>query len=95
MHGTIDLGRADILVAKQCLALQIRKLDQIIVDHDQPTDPSRSGILDCGRTDPARADHRDGGAAELRLAHTADLSQHDVASIALKFGVGQPHPPQS
>ena len=91
--GALDLGRADVGGAMDDLALQVGEIDRVVVDHAQGADAGGREILQQGRAKPAGAQHQHLRGDQPRLAHAADLGQHDMARVPpdLHFGhVGQP-----
>ena len=80
-----------ILFTKQRLAMQVGKLDHIIVDDRQPPDAGTGKRWNDRTSDPSRANHRDGRGLELALSDAPHLRQDDVPRIALEFVVGEGH----
>ena len=57
--GRRCLWRTDIARRENRLTLQVRQVDPVVVDQRQSPDTRGGEILDRGRADPARTDHRD------------------------------------
>ena len=72
------------------LALQVRERHLVVVDDAERADARRRQIEQRRRAETAGADHQHARALKRRLAGTADLAQHDMAGIALKF-IGSEH----
>src|SRR3546814_16698682 len=66
----LGFQRAEIGVGEQWLAVEVRQLDDIMVDDRQLAHARRRQIGDRGTADPARADPRDLARFPLRLARS-------------------------
>ena len=78
-----DLGLADTGGCVDHLPLQVGERHHVVVDHAERADAGRRQIHQCRRAEPARADHQHARAFQRGLSGTADLTQHDVACVAL------------
>src|SRR5712672_3905149 len=87
--GACNLGDADVGGAMDDLALQVGEIDLIVVDHAQSADAGGSEILQEWCAEPARTDHQHARGDQPRLAHAADLRQHDVARVAADLRLGE------
>ena len=87
--GALDLGDADVGGAMDDLALQVGEIDPVVVDHAQGADAGGGEILQERRAEPAGADHQHARGDQPRLAHAADLGQHDVARVAADLRLGE------
>ena len=81
----VGFRKADIRRAVDHLALQIGQRHRVVVDHAERADARRREVQQHRRAEAAGADHQHAGAAQRRLAGTADLAQHDVARVAFEF----------
>ncbi len=73
----------------QDLALQVREVDGVVVDHAQRADPGGGQIEQQRRAEPAGADHQHSGIEQFGLPLLADLRQDQVAGIAVDLCVGE------
>jgi hypothetical protein len=83
-RGNRDFGLAQIARRKQRLALQVRRLDHIVVDQRQPPDPRARQILQRRIADAAHADQHHVRLGQPRLPGTAQFGQDDVTGEAIK-----------
>ncbi len=98
LEGALDLVLADTVLGVDDLALQIGKIDAIVVDDIDRAHPGGGQIHEGGRAEPAGADDQHACAQQLRLAVLADLVEDEVAGVALELAVGESHrsaPPSS
>ncbi len=63
------------------LPLQVGKIDHVVVDHTQRADARGGEILQQGRAKAAGANHQYLRGDQPRLAHAADLGQHDMSRV--------------
>ena len=85
------LARADIGIAKHGLALEIGKIDRVVIDDDQPPNPGCRQILDGRAANTACANNRNRCRLQPHLPRATNLAQHDVAGVAVQLFVGQRH----
>ena len=83
----INLARADISLSIKSLTLEIGAADDVIINHAQPTNTSRSEILDSGTANPARTNDQDMCVQQADLPSPANLLQDDMAGVAIKLFV--------
>ena len=76
--GAVDLRRADVGQPVHDLALQVGRLDDVVVDHDEFADPGRGQGEHDGRAQTAGADHGHARGGEPALA---DLAQPGEAGV--------------
>src|SRR5262249_13793720 len=85
----LGLRRAEAVRRVEDLALEVRLVDDVVVDDPERADP-RGGEVDRGRTaEAARADAEDLCAEELRLALLADLGDREVTKVAPALRLGE------
>src|SRR5690606_17565712 len=80
--GAFGLVAADVVGPVDRLALQVARVDRVVVDQYQRPDPGAREVLQRRRADPPDADEDDRRARQRGLAGPADLGQHDVAGEA-------------
>ena len=83
------LGAADVGGGEQRLALQVGKRDDIVIDDPHHPHPGGGERGNDRAADPARADHQQTRRLQPHLPRTAHFAQHDVAGVAVEFGVGE------
>ena len=78
----VDLGAADVRVAVEQLAVQVRLVDDVEVDQAQATDAGGGEVHPERRTETAGADHQHLGGLELQLPLGTDLGHDEVPAVA-------------
>ena len=78
----IDLGHPHPIGRVQDLPLQVRRVDDVVVDEPDRTDAGRRQVEPRRRAQPARAEAQHLRLQQLRLPRLTDLGQHGVARIA-------------
>ena len=73
--GGIDFGHTDAVVGVQDLALQVREIDDVVVDETDRADSGGCQIESRRRAEPARADQQHLGVEQLRLPGFAHLGK--------------------
>jgi hypothetical protein len=68
------------------LPLQIRALDDVVVDDPQSADPGRREVLDRRRPQTARADDQRRPLEQPLLPLGTDLVHDDVSRVAIELG---------
>ena len=68
-----DFGGANIIGAKQRLALQVGEADHVIINQAQMANPSSGEILPCRIAEPAHADQKHLGLGQLLLTWPTDF----------------------
>ena len=76
---------AELVVAEDRLALEVRTLDLAVVDDRQPSDTGAGKRRDRGAADPTGADHCDLRRLQPPLPDSADLRQDDMPGVAVEF----------
>ena len=93
----LGLGRADPRGRVRDLALEIRKIDVVVIDDAERADTGGREIEQRRAAQPARADHQDARGEQLRLPLLADLVEDQMARIAQLLRLaqlrGHPMPP--
>src|SRR3954447_23237056 len=88
-HGEIcrqlSFGHTGLVIAKHPLPLQVRPIDDIVVDDRQPTDSRTGQGWDQRTSDSSCTDDEDARGLEPPLAKTANLREHDMARITLEL----------
>jgi len=84
--GALDLRPTDIGVAVDDLSLQVRALDDIVIDDSQPTDAGRCEILDSRRAKSAGTDNQDAPLEQPLLALGTDFVHDNVSRVAIELG---------
>ncbi len=84
--GRGRLGPADVGVAVDHLALEVRRLDDVVVDDAERPHPGRGEVEQRGRPEAAGADDEDPGRAQPSLADAAEVGQEEVARVARALG---------
>jgi hypothetical protein len=64
------------------LALEVRRVDAVVVDDAEPADAGGGEIEACRAAEPARADQEHPGVEELQLALLAHLRDQQVAAVS-------------
>src|SRR5258708_22877856 len=82
-----------VALAKQRLAVEVGKLDHVVVDNRQRAYAGAGKRRNHCAADSARADDADRHGLELALPDAADLRQDNVPRIALDLCVGEAHRP--
>ena len=82
-------GDADPLGGVDHLALQVREVDDVVVDDPERADAGRGEVQRRRRAEPAGAEQQHLGVEQLLLALDADLRQQQVARVALALLGGQ------
>jgi hypothetical protein len=80
--GRVDLGHADPVGRVDDLALEVRDVDDVVVDDAEGADAGRREVQRGRRPEPAGAEQEHAGVEELLLAGLADLGQQEVARVA-------------
>ena len=81
--GRVDLRHADAVGRVDDLALEVRQVDDVVVDDADRAD-ARGGEVQRGRrAEPAGAEQQDLRVEQLLLALGADLGHEHVAAVAL------------
>src|SRR4029079_15079875 len=80
-----------VALVKQRLAVQVRDLDQIVVDDRDLADARTGKRGKDAAPDPPGADDRDLCRFHPPLPDAADLGQHDLPSVALELLVRKRH----
>src|SRR3546814_1593245 len=83
----LGFQRAEIGVGEQWLAVEVRQLDDIMVDDRQLAHARRRQIGDRGTADPARADHRDMARFQLRLARSGEHTSELQSLMRISYAV--------
>jgi len=73
------------------LALQIARIDDVIVNEGKAPNPGACEILQRGRANPAKPDDRYVLASERNLTRAADFGQHNMAGKTVEALWGQTH----
>ena len=91
LRRAVHLGLPDPAGRVDDLALQVRQVDYVVVDHAQRADPGRGEILEHRCAEAAGADRQHPGGEQRLLPFLADLVENDVAGVAFELGVGDGH----
>ncbi len=81
--GRVDLGDTDALGVVDHLALQVREIDDVVVDDPERADAGRGEIQRRRRAEATGAEQQHLGVEQLLLALEADLGEQDVARVAV------------
>ena len=81
----LDLRHADAVVGVQDLALQIREVDDVVVDDAERSDAGRRQVERRRRAEAAGAEQQHFGGEQLCLSGLADLGKHEVAAVATEL----------
>lgn len=81
--GALGLSLPDIGGGIDCLALEVRYIDAVIVNQCQLSDTGRSEVLQGGRSDPAQPDQNDMRIGERYLTCTAHFGKYDMPGKTL------------
>ena len=71
------------------LALEVRRVDGVVVDDPERADAGRGQVEGGGGAEPARADQQDPRLEQLQLALLADLGDQQVAAVAAALLVAE------
>ena len=82
--GTPDVGRV-----VQELAVEVRQLDGVVVDHAEAPDARGREVEGDRGAQGAGADHEDARVAQRELGGRAPLRQRELAGVALDLRVGE------
>ena len=85
----LHLAAAGIRGVEQNLAVEVGKIDPVVIDHTEPADAGGRKIEEKRRAEPARTDDEHAGVCQPPLADAADLGQHDLARIAPELLVAE------
>ena len=80
--GRLGLRHADAIRGVEDLPLQVRVVDDVLVDDADRADAGRGQVQAGGRAEAARADHQHLRGEQLQLARLAHLGDQDVAAVA-------------
>ena len=69
----------DIAFGVDRLALEVGRIDLVVINQRQLPDPRRGEILQRRRSDPAQPDQHHMRLGQRELPGAADLGQHDMA----------------
>ena len=83
--GRLDLGLAEGAGRVQHLALEIRRVDDVVVHEPEAPDSRGGQIEQSGGAEPARTDDEDARLEQAALAGEADLGDEHVAAVALSL----------
>src|SRR5215213_4581338 len=89
----LRLRVAGIALTEQRLPVQVRKLDDVIVDDGQLPDTSTRKCRNDRAADAACPDHGYPRCLELALSDSADLRQDDVPRVTIELAVRKTHRP--
>ena len=81
--GRVDLRRADAVGRVDDLALEVRQVDDVVVDDPDRADAGGGEVQRGRRAEPAGAEQQDLRVEQLVLALGADLRHEHVAAVAL------------
>src|SRR5439155_26693067 len=88
----IGLPLAERLRRVRDLALQVRRVDLVVVDDSEAADTGGGEIEARGRAEAARADQQDARLEQLQLPFDADLGDQDVPAVARALQPAHPDP---
>ena len=88
-RGGVDLRPAQRIGRVRDLALQVGKVDVIVVDDAERADAGGGEIEQRRRAQAAGADHQHARGPQFRLPLLADLVQDQVAGVAVELGFGE------
>ena len=86
----LGLGFAALIAAKDHLPLQVGQADGVVVRDRDPPHARRRQIQTNRRPQAARPHDQHPRVPQAHLARTADFAQHQMAGIAVQFGIGDP-----
>jgi len=89
----LGLGLSRVTFAEQGLAMKVRDLDDIRIDHRHSANATAGKRGDHRAADPTGADHRDIRCLQLALSDSADVGQHDMSRVPIQLLVGEGHCP--
>jgi hypothetical protein len=89
--GAVDLGHAHALGRVQDLALQVRRIDHVVIDDADRADAGRGQVQRRRRAQATGADAQHPGLEQLDLALDPDLGQHGVPRVAELLVLGHHH----
>jgi hypothetical protein len=81
--GRLDLRHADPCRGVDHLALEVREVDDVVVDDAERADAGRGEVQRGRRAEAAGAEQQHARVEQLLLAALADLGDQDVARVAL------------
>ena len=76
---------ADVCVGVDHLSLEVRALDDVVVDDRELADAGRREVLDDRGAEAARTDDERAALEEARLAVRPDLLHDDVSGVAVEL----------
>lgn len=79
----------DITAGEDSLALEVARIDHIVIDQRKASNPARGEVLQSWRADPAQTDNRDMLARQRDLPSTTDFRQHDVPRKPIQAARGE------
>ena len=83
------LGRPDVGLGVDHLALEVRGVDLVVVDHADRADARGSEVLEHGRPEATCADHARACVAQPALPELSDLGQQHVPREPLELESGE------
>jgi hypothetical protein len=87
--GRVDLVRADVRGAVDDLPLQVRRVDDVVVDQADGADAGRGEVERQRRPEPAGADEQHLGGLQALLPLDPDVGDDEVAAVAGDLLVGE------
>jgi hypothetical protein len=81
--GGVDLRHTDALVRVRHLALEVREVDDVVVDDAERSDSGGGQVERGRRAEPSGAEQQHLGVEQLQLPLEADLRHEQVARVAL------------
>src|SRR6185295_7837329 len=85
VRSGLGLRPADVSLAEQDLALEVRLVHAVEIDEPEPADSRRREIEPERRAQAAAADQQHARRLELPLARGADLGQDEMAAVAAQL----------
>ena len=85
----VDLRHADALGVVDHLALEVGKVDHVVVDDPERADAGGGEVQRGRRAEPAGAEQQHLGVEQLLLALDPDLGQQQMARVAVALLGGQ------
>ena len=85
----LGLGLAEPVGRVDDLALEVRRVDGVVVDDPERADAGGGEVERRRRAEPAGADQEDARVEQLQLALLADLRDQQVAAVAAALLVGR------
>jgi len=83
--GGLDLRAADVVVAVDDLALEVREFDHVVVDDAEAADARGREVLDDGRAEAAGPHAEHGRVEQVRLSLRPDVVHDDVPGVAVEL----------